>query len=699
MARALLDACVQACATLKSVSHATGLLDRLPGVGEARARERSKRVRATLHAAAMAWSMLPEQERLVIAQLAQGHWAGAIEELLTEPRAAVRASIALLAGEALDAGLGDALAILICDSTPDVSENAERALVSLSAAMPDDPRVRAAAATAASSVGTHHRRGAVLAFAAIADRVSLRAHANEPWAATARAILRDDGSRDRKTDAGANEAVRALLRFSRTGAASERAVEWLKIASISRACADRLSRPRVRADHVAILAGAHLFEHPARALALRALKLPAIKAARNGESAILPLDLSEHEEDSRVHAPRIAAMLKASDADLTAWLEPLLTDPSPRVRLALAQRAPLALRQDLVHDAHPLVARAAAVRLSRGGTMIDVRATARLESAPSSDDAFHGTSRSPHTTVRALERDERACFGSLGLGWRLAWRKHLASDADACTAQVASMLRQSRNTLDEGIELVRTLGLSTRLHEALSEVLISTKATPRQAATIVAILGQADPARTTAAAKAIASALAHEDARVRSNAVEAIAHRTRHAAASPAVENAIANQAALPMGPLLSPLIDDAHHRVRATLARAVLLRDIDTTPAQAATLASAAGAVEPAASSLEITPKVAQSVLTDMLTGAQPLDRLAGVWAAGRVVLATSRAPASQSAGAGAPLLQARLAEIARFDIEPKVRWRASCIIERLEGELRAAWSRPVPIAEGVHA
>lgn len=83
------------------------------------------------------------------------------------------------------------------------------------------------------------------------------------------------------------------------------------------------------------------------------------------------------------------------------------------------------------------------------------------------------------------------------------------------------------------------------------------------------------------------------------------------------------------------------------------------------------------------------------MLTGAQPLDRLAGVWAAGRVVLATSRTPPQGAAQAsGAPLLQARLAEIARFDIEPKVRWRAACIIERLEGELRASWSRPVAMS-----
>lgn len=692
MARALLDACVQACAALKSDGQSASLLDRVPGVGEARARERAKRVRATLHAAAMAWSMLPEQERVVIAQLAQGHWGSAVEELMTEPRASVRGSIAVLAGEAQDAGLADALAILISDPTPEVSEHAERSLVSLVAALPEDPRVRAAAATAAGAVGTHHRRGAVLAFAAIADRVAMRACAQEPWAASARAILRNDG--DRKADAGSNEAVRALLRFSRTAAASERAIEWLKIASVSRACVDRLSRPRVRSDHAAVLGAAHLLEHPARAGAAGGIKLPPVKAARKGESAILPLDIGEFDEDQRAQAPRVASLLKATDGDLTAWLEPLLSDPSPRVRLALAQRAPLAMRQDLVHDAHPLVARAAAIRLSRAGTMMDVRAAARLDGATASeDDAFQGAARSAHAGLRAIARDEQASFASMGLGWRLAWRKHYVADADACVAQVASMLRQAGATLDEGIELVRTLGLATRLHEGLGDVLSGTKATPRQAATVVALLGQADPARSTSAARTIADALGHEDARVRSNAIEAIAHRTRHAAVSPAAEAAIAGRAVPAIAPLLAPLIDDAHHRVRATLARAVLLRDIDATPAAGAPV-SPSSPSEPRA--LEITPKLAQSVLADMLTGAQPLDRLAGVWAAGRVVLATSRASAMQGAGTGAPLLQARLAEIARFDVEPKVRWRAACIIERLEGELRAAWSKPVPMRDG---
>lgn len=732
MARALLDACVQACATLQAGQASASVLDRVPGLGEARARERGRRVRATLHAAAMAWSTLPEQERLVIAQLAVGHWAGAIEELITEPRAVVRASIATLAGEAVDPGLADALAILIRDAAADVSELAERSLVSLAAAMPEDPRVRAAVATAASAVGTHHRRGAVLAFAAIADRVSLRINASEPWAAAARAILRDDGSRDRKSDAGANEAVRALLRFSRTSAASERAVEWLKIASVTRACVDRLARPRVRTDHAAVLAGAHLFEHPARAQALRGIKLPAIKAARKGESAILPLDLAEHDEDARAHAPRIAALLKASDADMTAWLEPLLADPSARVRLALAQRAPLALRQDLVHDAHPLVARAAAIRLSRAGTIADVRAATDVRAAkqveagadqdavrgaPDQSAAFHGAGRAAHAGVRALARDEHASFGMMGFGWRLAWRRRFAADPEACVSQIASMLRHTR-VLDEGIELVRALGLATRLHEALGEVVVATKATPRQAATIVALLGQAEPARSTAAAGTIAGALGHEDARVRANAIEAIAHRTRHAAASPIAEAAIARHASAartPIAPLLAPLLEDAHHRVRATLARAVLMKAIDVTAGRDVTAerdvasgtpreaahemaggAASQGASSSASSStgVEITPKVAQGVLTEMLTGAQPLDRLAGVWAAGRVVLATSTASQGAAHAAGAPLLQARLAEIARFDIEPKVRWRAACIIERLEGELRASWSRPVAMS-----
>lgn len=698
MARALLDACVQACATLTSGAPSPRLLDRVPGLGEARARERSSRVRGALGAAAMAWSMLPEQERLVIARLAQGHWAGAIEAVITEPRASVRASIAILAGEAQDAALAEALAILISDANAEVGEHAERAMVSLAAGIPEEARVRAAAVAAAGNVGSHHRRGAVLAFAAVADRIAMRAQANEAWAAGARAILRDEAARDRKADAGANEAVRAMLRFSRTAAASERAVEWLRIESVSRACVDRLTRPRVRSDHSAVLAGAHLLEHPARARALRAVRLPAIRAARNGESAILPLDLPEHDEDARANAPRIAGLVKASDADLTAWLEPLLTDPSPRVRLMLAQRAPLALRQDLVHDAHPLVARAAALRLSRVGTMGDVRATARVGSPSSDGDVFHGAGRSSHAGLRAAASDERACFGGGGVEWRLAWRQHFEADRDACIAQIASMLRQSGLVLNDGIELVRTLGLATRLHEALSEVLVGAKATPRQAATTVALLGQADPARTTAAARSIAGALGHDDARVRSNAIEAIAHRARHASASPATEAAIASQSVPAIGPLLAPLFEDAHHRVRATLARAVLLRDIDAAPVvgDASAIASAAGGTEPTA--VEVTPKVAQAVLVEMLMGAQPLDRLAGVWAAGRIVLATSGASLARAAragahpaGAGAPLLQARLAEIARFDVEPKVRWRAACIIERLEGELRAAWSGPV--------
>lgn len=718
MARALLDACVRACTAMRPEHASASLLDRLPGLGDARVRERTRRIRATLHAAAMAWSTLPEQERLVIAELARGSWAGAVEELLTDPRPAVRGSLALLARESVDPALADAVATLIGDASQDVSESAERALVSLAASAPDDPQVRMAIATVASRVAAHQRRGAMLAFAAIADRVSMRVGAAEPWAATARAILRDErsGAGERgatgagagaRADAnGANEAIRALLRFSRTTAASARAVEWLKIASVSRACVDRLSRPRVRSDHAALLANGHLLEHPARASALRGVKVPAIKAARKGESAILPLDVSEYEEDARAQVPRVAAVLKGADADLAQWLEPLLTDSSARVRLSLARHAPLALRRDLIHDAHPLVARAAAVRMSLAGTLGEVRVRGRGDvSFGEAMEPFLAAHRSPHALVRAIARDERASFTPMGVAWRLGWRKRLGTDPDACLGQVAAMLRQAGTALDEGIELVRALNLTTRLHEAMGEAMLGGKASPRQAATIVALLGQADPARSLRAGAAISEALVHEDARVRSNAIEAIAHRARHASASasPVAMECVADEN-LPTR--LARLVEDAHHRVRSTLAKAVLLRafeiqvprasdDGQSHPFARELEGASAGDRTPndagARAAQEITPKVAQAVLTDMLTAEQPLDRLAGVWAAGRVVLATSRASASpQGLSAGAPVLQARLAEIARFDIEPKVRWRASCVIERLEGDIRAAWSVP---------
>ncbi len=820
LAQALMDACIDACRAFAEAqaaenrtttgaknARARSIVSRVMSPVRTAKREAcARRVRAVLTATASAWGALPVRERGVLATVARGWWGNAVTALATDSRAIVRLSVALLAAEAMEAELALVACGLMSDEDGSVVDAAERALVILAVGVAKghtedlSGAVVHAVSLAAEGFGVHQRRGVMLAVVALFEPARLThamrsgvlegASQESRECATAlrrlfvkesaemsrvgkdarASVVRVKESELRREEANESiEALRSVLRLSNSSHASKRAVEWLSREVLTKACADRLGRGRTRADHAALLEGAHLLEHPARARGLARIVLPTLRAAKDGAGSVLPMDVGigtgvgvgvgvgigmggneAWPEDLRAQVPRVAMHLRASDADLSAWLAPLLGDPSSRVRLALAIRGPAGLRADLCQDAHPLVARAAAIRASEAGTLTEGRHTRDQTSGQSRGEieAARGGSalmpskalaRSQSATVRAISQADGSLAGSRGVAMRLAWHRRGVRDIDGVKSELASMIlgkasvwQSSADTnsncdIETGVWLMRSLGLVTELGDVLVEALASEQTTPREAATLVAAMGTTECSQSrdvqVVLDGALLGALGYDDARVRSNAIEAIVRRRRRVRASGVsgvseILMPCSSDGQVPRESLAHSIVElkeDPHHRVRATLWRAMItgeLIDVWAGAASVRTVADSAitadhatevrGGTTEAKPNGEASIKDAYGALTTMLTSTTAMDRLAGTWAAGRIVLRegnqslAGRGVRARLVSLGAhdsqaqtQVLQAKLAELARFDTEPKVRWRAACVIERVEGDLRARWSR----------
>jgi hypothetical protein len=318
-------------------------------------------------------------------------------------------------------------------------------------------------------------------------------------------------------------------------------------------------------------------------------------------------------------------------------LEPLLADPDGAARLAAAGAASAVERADFAFDADESVARHAALAFSTAGTASDPRRPAER----ARERVLAKLERSPHASVRRIAAQDRLRLDAMvpdSAASRVAARRWLAADPrgllDAIDARLASVEAEERLT---GVELVRVLRLEARFVVRLAELARRSgdAAEVMAAASAVRSLGRL---REPAAARAVEAALASPDARVCSNAIEAIAAQVRGAGGLGAAAGRLVE------------FKEDAQHRVRATALRVLL----DELGAEAA---SGEG-------------------LLAMLGDERATHRLAGLWAADRVLMPPA---GPERLGRRWSAVAHRVAAIAEQDADEAVRGRAERTARRL--------------------
>lgn len=590
------------------------------------------------------WDGLPAEVADLVCAIDAGRLRASAAEAVRSPGGA--RGVAQAALRSRDGVLAGACAEAISSADLDAAGLAERALTVLAAdaagvderlleagsargsagSAPGARRVDVSAVVdavdrALHGVGTHGRSGIALAWLVLAGtprRVFLRGR----WSWSERA----------------GAAVLAKLRSSGRAVVRLRAWEWLAEPGASSAALDRLSRPASPVEHELVLRSSALVLNPRRAWALRSRG-----ASKEGAATMCPPGWGAE----RLSVPaRVGVGVMARAGALTptdALMERLLADDEPLVRWSASRSAREERLVDAAFDAHAAVARSAALRLSDVGAD---RPERRRGPEPATRRAIERLTRSPHASVRAIASEDRERWAltpgpASVIGLRLALR----GDGSAALERVKRALAQgSARERIEAASAARRAGLAATLAPALVES--ARDAEEAVVATVATALAWAEDAASLEFLDGLRS---HADARVRSNAVQSIARREARSGAAPSV-----------VGHL-----DDPHHRVCATAARAL----IEGKPGAWADRAGEA--------------------LAAMLGDARPERRLAGVWAADRVL-------AGRPGGALAERLAAGVSGLAASDVEPKVRLRAESSVRRYAAGLRSAWSRA---PEGVEA
>lgn len=617
------------------------------------------------------WGFIPESVKPLALAVGAGRWGEAVAGCRLDVGSSGRRALASLAGDTRDVALAGAVARLADDADPAVRCAMERALVvqalaatrmslppsalfegeangdvrrAIDEGLVGDERVLAGAIASAAGTG---RRGVMLALICLMEprnrlraRRAISAETRDEWSELG--MMVGDPSH------AAHEPLKSVLRWSPAPLVRVRALEWLAINATASVAAERLARAATFAEHELVLRRAHLLERPKRRVRAGVVPLKTtqdvkgLRVTRDGalpRGGIIPL-LSA---DARRGLPRFAAAIKGDAPSRRAALEPLLADSDPSVRHAAARYGPTTLAADLCLDPDARVAASAFLRWSCIG------AFAGRPGASASDPARAAFTRllhrSPHALVREWSGRESGALpdpDAETIAGRLVCQELFAADRETFLEELKGAIRGGEGpACVRAIMRVRRMGLHFHAERELERAASSPDAAA--AATAVAALGEL---KTSGAA--LAASAAHADPRVRANAVDAIAQVSRFRGQ--------------PAGVLvdLKPLQQDDHHRVRANALRAMIVGRSSVRP-------------EPACA----------DGLAAMLSDEREMHRLAGVWAAQRLMPAAGRARLGERWNE----LAARVSELAKLDPDDRVRRRAAACAARLSADFRAEW------------
>lgn len=418
-------------------------------------------------------------------------------------------------------------------------------------------------------------------------------------------------------------------------------------------CVERLFKSASSAEFNTLLSMSHLLKCPARG---RVFARAANQQAPEFQ-AILG-DVRFIHPDSATLAARVPAVL-ATIGSGEAWNASLglLADPRPRVRSAMVRSVvsadgPADVLVDAALDVDHVVARSAmlAAASPRLREYVGRQAVAKLcASLQRSEDRTLrelATSVGPHMSPwhpdhaasralarRMLRRDRE--------GFVLSLRRRIIE------GEPKPRLDAIRMAHALGIAPLAEAELLGLARSAMSPQILQERATPeaiivrqgelRVVATGISVLGEI---ATPAAREAVLSACGHPDARVRSNALDALWRLIR---GCKVWQDTNAD--------LLATIVEfkhDTHHRVRASALRAEL------------TLASSGD------------DRAVKSIVLPMLTDERPMHRVAGVWLA-------EKAAACSRGGGGFDGISGMIATMIGTDPSPEVRRRACRCAERL--------------------
>lgn len=498
-------------------------------------------------------------------------------------------------------------------------------------------RLLEAVAHAVEGFEVHGRKEALLAALVLLRGPRVPQCPGDPLAAMAR-----------DPDSPAAATIRTAIRRGRSPLARHRAWLWLREEATALACTDRLAQAPTPEDHRVVLELGHLALAPARARHLEMIRIPLVPApARTvhagaaGAKRLHPTGpvpgravLSGLPASARRHLPRLVASLGTATAPRDLALDPLLADPDPVVRLAAARAVSAEPARDFCFDQCEPVARHAALRWSGVGTP----ESARLRAGDPARAAFASRlARSPHQSVRAIGREEisRLTPGHRTLPERLAARRLADRSPDALSDWVRDRIEEGPRPAVEALMTVRRIGAPAAVEPLLLGLIGKSmrnadQVDARVVATAVACLGGLDAARVGGLLRRCLED--HPDARVRSNAAEALAKSSDLASAG----------------------LEDPHHRVRGSVVRAAIAR-------------------EPRGP----LGRRAVEALGGMLADRGPSERLAGVW----VVHRSLSAALAGALGDRWDGIAARVRWLADEDSDEGVRRRASVVTGRLDG------------------
>jgi len=383
---------------------------------------------------------------------------------------------------------------------------------------------------------------------------------------------------------------------------------WMRIEHLAAACRERLMQAASVDEHAAVLKGIHLLGNPCRRAALEGMATPTSKrgeATGRSHWSVEGRVLAELPTEVRRFVPAWVDVLPMP-RDVRRMGLDFVGDPSAAVRHAAVRT----LAKDSIEEdagsgeaGAERGAKTGASPVADYGFDVDARvaasavvadaclrrplgsAWAGARNGPSAEiKRWHLLCRSTHASVRRVSlavMDRCEGTDAESAGGVLLRRRLLRHDparvltelkAGLRAQDVDERLRAIRSCVRLGVvpdlegEFVRLLwsastssGTSTQWNRAdaaeSSASETGVDAVHRVAATAAMAMGAVDSASSEAALRAC---LSHADARLRSNAIEALAKRSRRRSAQSGLSR---------FAGVLSELKDDAQHRVRASAA------------------------------------------------------------------------------------------------------------------------------------
>ncbi|TVQ63947.1 MAG: hypothetical protein EA378_00445 [Phycisphaerales bacterium] len=672
-----------------------------PGAGRA-SRARRSASDTALASLLTGWERLPRQVRLALPAVGDGRWGalGPHLEYADDPSALQGLARAI---DRLDARPLAPVLVRALSAGEEPAAYAERALVRLAArvaresaeARTDaslDPRdlhlapVARGVRQALAALATHKRRGVALAAVLLLPGRG-RTFAVDGEGAAA---LADLASLVGERDHPAGVAFRGALRNASESRVRGRAWVLLSEAPFAVAALDRLRHASSLEEHEALLTRHHLALHPARPARLASVRITPAKAASSrlggdprspGPGSALPAseELEKLSVPARRGLARLVAVFDPAPSVRDALLGPLLGDADPAVRLWGVGAVGAHELEDYVFDADASVARRACLRWSVAGEGGVLGAGASSRRA-----AIAGRlMRSAHASVRTLASQELARHDEHRAhepASRALARRRLASDPDGTLARWRAAIEQGARGDAEAerfairvLGTVRAIGAAEKLGACLIGVApgVAPGERPRLAATLASALAEAPGGAAAEILKAWLAPEAAGDARVRANALEALARRRRLLG-----ENAGDGAGARAWRERLMEWRTDGAHRVRASAVRELLRGEA----------AGEMGVYEAKPGELlegSIVQGAVVGSLCSMLEDDRAAHRLAGVWAAERAVVGGGR----ERLGPSLSELAGRLHGLAERDADPRIRARAGRCAAIAGEAVRTGW------------